>query len=152
MKFPPTSDIRRIRKSLDVTQTALAAQSGVSQSTIAKIERGRISASYETVVKLFTALDDLAAHGPRRDLTAAEVASRDVVTVQIPQSRVATRAHADGRIPTVAGTERRSAVVESPSGNLSCVRTAPHGLSEGHSGGQRHGVVSVSRRSTPVST
>jgi len=91
MKFPPTSDIRRIRKSLDVTQTALAAQSGVSQSTIAKIERGRISASYETVVKLFTALDDLAAHGPRRDLTAAEVASRDVVTVQSTDKiRVAT--------------------------------------------------------------
>ena len=38
MKFPPASDIRRMRKAMDVTQTELAKQSGVSQSTIAKIE------------------------------------------------------------------------------------------------------------------
>ena len=60
MKFPPASDIRRMRKAMDVTQTELAKQSGVSQSTIAKIERGRISASYDTVVKLFETLDEMA--------------------------------------------------------------------------------------------
>ena len=60
MKFPPASDIRRIRKALDITQTELAKESGVSQSTIAKIEKDRISASYETVVKLFETLDEMA--------------------------------------------------------------------------------------------
>ena len=59
MKFPPATDIKRIRKSLDITQTELAVASGVSQSTIAKIERGTMSASYDTVVKLFEALDGL---------------------------------------------------------------------------------------------
>jgi predicted transcriptional regulator len=81
MKFPPASDIRRMRKAMDVTQTELSKQSGVSQSTIAKIERGRISASYETVVKLFETLDDMA-KGGKHDVTAADVASKDVVSVQ----------------------------------------------------------------------
>ena len=59
MKFPPMSDIRKMRKALDVTQSQLAAESGVSQSTIAKIERESIAASYATVVKLFETLDEM---------------------------------------------------------------------------------------------
>lgn len=81
MNFPPASDIKRIRKSLDITQTELAAASGVSQSTIAKIERGRMSASYDTVVKLFETLDGMR-RDEKKDLTAADVASEKVVTVQ----------------------------------------------------------------------
>ncbi len=81
MKFPPATDIKRIRKSLDITQTELAAASGVSQSTIAKIERGTMSASYDTVVKLFEALDGLK-QTENRTLTAADVASDKVVTIQ----------------------------------------------------------------------
>ena len=70
--FPPVSDIKRIRKSLDITQTELAAASGVSQSTIAKIERNKMSASYETVVKLFETLEGMRKN-EKRDLTAADV-------------------------------------------------------------------------------
>lgn len=81
MKFPPATDIRRMRKALDITQTDLARESGVSQSTIAKIERDRISASYDTVVKLFETLNEMA-KGERRDLTASDVASKDIISVQ----------------------------------------------------------------------
>lgn len=81
VKFPPASDIKRIRKSLDITQMELAAASGISQSTIAKIERGTISAGYDTVVRLFETLETMKADS-RRELTAADVASEDVVTVQ----------------------------------------------------------------------
>lgn len=81
MKFPPASDIRRMRKAMDVTQTELARESGISQSTIAKIERDRISASYATVVKLFETLDSMA-KGDKHDVTAADVASKDIVSVQ----------------------------------------------------------------------
>ena len=56
MKFPPISDIRKMRKTLDITQSQLSVESGISQSTIAKIERESISASYATVVKLFETL------------------------------------------------------------------------------------------------
>ena len=81
MRFPPASDIKRIRKSLDVTQMELAAASGISQSTIAKIERGTISASYDTVVKLFETLDTMKSDS-RMEMTAGDVASEDVVTIQ----------------------------------------------------------------------
>lgn len=81
MEFPPATDIRRLRKLLGITQTELAEESGVSQSTIAKIEREKISASYDTVVKLFETLYRMS-KTEKRDHTAAEVASKDLVTVQ----------------------------------------------------------------------
>ena len=74
MKFPPASDIKRIRKSIDVTQMELASSSGISQSTIAKIERGTISASYDTVVRLFETLESMKADS-RKEMTAGDVAS-----------------------------------------------------------------------------
>ena len=70
-----------MRKGADVTQQELAHRSGISQSTIAKVERGRISASYETVVKLFETLDDMS-QDRRKELTAADVSSKSVATVQ----------------------------------------------------------------------
>ena len=81
MKFPPASDIRKVRKGLDVTQAQLASASGISQSTIAKIERSTISASYATIVKLFETLEEMRNMNDR-SMTAADVASKGVVTVQ----------------------------------------------------------------------
>ena len=81
MKFPPASDVRKIRKGLDVTQAQLAVASGISQSTIAKIERSKISASYTTIVKLFETLEEMR-NTSKRDLVAVDVASKDIVTVQ----------------------------------------------------------------------
>jgi predicted transcriptional regulator len=81
MRFPQAEDIRKIRKNLDVTQAQLSKASGVSQSTIAKIERGRISASYDTVVKIFDTLEGMKDEG-RKDITAADLASKGAVTVQ----------------------------------------------------------------------
>jgi len=81
MKFPAASSIRKVRKSLDVTQAQLASASGISQSTIAKIERNNISASYATIVKLFETLEEMG-HTNAKNLTAADVASKSVVTIQ----------------------------------------------------------------------
>jgi Predicted transcriptional regulator with C-terminal CBS domains len=81
MKFPLASDIRKVRKTLDITQAQLASASGISQSTIAKIERNNISASYSTIVKLFETLEDMC-HNDSKNLTAADVASKGVVTIQ----------------------------------------------------------------------
>jgi len=81
MRFPQVSDIRKIRKMLDISQTSLAKESGVSQSTIAKIETGRISASYSTVVSLFETLDRLQ-HDSRKDATASDVYSTNVMSIQ----------------------------------------------------------------------
>lgn len=81
MKFPATSEIKKIRKSLDITQAQLASESGISQSTIAKIEKGTISASYTTVVKLFETLDDMRVN-ERKDVYASDVSSKEIVTIQ----------------------------------------------------------------------
>lgn len=81
MKFPPAKDIRRLRKTLDITQTELAHASGISQSTIAKIESERISASYDIVVKLFETLDRMHQDG-KKEKTASDIASKDVITIQ----------------------------------------------------------------------
>ena len=81
MKFPATSEIKKIRKSLDITQAQLASESGISQSTIAKIEKGTISASYATVVKLFETLDDMRIN-ERKDVYASDVSSKDIVSIQ----------------------------------------------------------------------
>lgn len=106
MNFPPTSDIKRIRKSLDITQMELAEASGVSQSTIAKIERGRMSASYETVVRLFETLDVMRGE-VRKDLTAANVASEKVVTIQstdrVHQASDLMRATGFSQLPVLKG-------------------------------------------------
>ncbi|MCG7844270.1 MAG: CBS domain-containing protein [Methanomassiliicoccales archaeon] len=81
MKFPPETEIKRLRKSLDITQSELARLSGVSQSTIAKLERGSIKGSYEAVTKIFFTLQN-----ESRKLTKAsnamDLATRQIVGVQ----------------------------------------------------------------------
>ncbi len=81
MRFPPASDIRKLRKVLDVTQAELAKRSGISQSAIAKIERENISPSYDTVVKLFETLENMSRNDDNHK-TAVDVASKGVVTIQ----------------------------------------------------------------------
>ncbi|MGN1044569.1 MAG: CBS domain-containing protein [Candidatus Methanomethylophilaceae archaeon] len=80
MKFPPASDIRKRRKMLDITQAELAEASGVSQSTITKVEQGKISASYTTVVKLFETLDMMGES--KKEIPIMDIATKDIVSVQ----------------------------------------------------------------------
>ena len=81
MKFPPTSEIRKRRKLLDITQTELATASGVSQSTITKVESGKISASYDTVVKLFETLE-MMGEQKKNAIPIMDIATKDVVSIQ----------------------------------------------------------------------
>jgi predicted transcriptional regulator len=81
MKFPPATEIRKIRMNMDITQAELAARSGVSQGTIAKIERGKISASYDTVVNLFNTLEAMRLD-IGKDLVASDICSKGLVSIQ----------------------------------------------------------------------
>lgn len=81
MIFPPVAHIKKLRKNLDMTQTDLARESGISQSTIAKIERGSISASYDTVVALFNTLDRMRQQSMKY-VRAADMASKNVIAIQ----------------------------------------------------------------------
>jgi len=59
MTLYEVSDIKSIRKKLDLTQFELAKQSGVSQSLIAKIESNKLDPTYSNVTKIFNALDSM---------------------------------------------------------------------------------------------
>ena len=80
MRFPPATEIRKKRLLLEITQAELAAASGVSQSTITKVEKGKISASYDTVVRLFETLDSMAEK--ERGIDIMDIATKDIVSVQ----------------------------------------------------------------------
>ncbi|MBR6038812.1 MAG: CBS domain-containing protein [Candidatus Methanomethylophilaceae archaeon] len=73
---------------------------------MAKIERGRISASYDTVVKLFETLDEMK-HRGSKEIKAADVASRDVVTVQstdtVHQASEMMRSTGYSQLPVLQG-------------------------------------------------
>ncbi|MCQ2052677.1 MAG: CBS domain-containing protein [archaeon] len=81
MEFPTIAEIKKIRKSLDITQEKLASESGISQSTIAKIEKGTISARYTTIVKLFETLDKMR-FIEKKDFYASDVSSKNIVSIQ----------------------------------------------------------------------
>ena len=81
MNFPPLSDIKKMRKAQGMTQSQLAEHSGVSQSTIAKIESGSISPSYETVVRLFGVIE-MFRNGERTGKCAKDVMSKNIISVQ----------------------------------------------------------------------
>ena len=80
--FPPSSKIKQMRLGIDMTQTELAARSGVSQSTITKIERGTIHGSYEAVSSIFRVLQE-EMDKRRAGRTVKEVATKDVISVQV---------------------------------------------------------------------
>jgi len=86
-QLPDLEEIKPMRKRLDITQRELAAMAGVSQSLIAKIERGAIDPSYENVRKVFKAFDTLMRDRTvdmRRDgtrFTVGDLATRGVVSI-----------------------------------------------------------------------
>jgi predicted transcriptional regulator len=82
MKFPEETDIKRMRKNLDITQAELATISGVSQSTIAKMERGAIKGSYEAVTRIFTVLEE-EMNRRSHSRQAKDVMSEKVISVQV---------------------------------------------------------------------
>ena len=81
MRFPPATEIKRLRHALDITQMQLSSMSGVSQSTIAKIEKGAINGSYESVVRIFDALQG-EMDRRRKGRQAKDVMSRNIISIQ----------------------------------------------------------------------
>jgi predicted transcriptional regulator len=85
MRFPEETDIKKLRKGLDITQAELASMSGVSQSTIAKMERGAIKGSYDSVTKIFDVLDQ-EIERRKQGLKAKDVMTSKVISIQMDDS------------------------------------------------------------------
>ena len=72
------SEIKKIRKSLGLTQTDLAKRADVSQSIIAKIESGRIDPTFTKTKKIFETLNDLE---NKEDIKAEELMNKKIVSM-----------------------------------------------------------------------
>ncbi|MFC7203531.1 CBS domain-containing protein [Haloferax namakaokahaiae] len=78
MELPTPQDLRERRKSLELTQSALADMAGVSQPLIARIEGGDVDPRLSTLRRIVEALDE--AEG--RIVRAADIMHTKVVSVQ----------------------------------------------------------------------
>ncbi|TLZ51722.1 MAG: CBS domain-containing protein [Methanobacteriota archaeon] len=104
--LPDLGEIPRLRRALGLSQTELASLTGVSQSAIAKIERGQTSPSYQIAKKI---LDRLDAERKRNEpgATVTDVRTRKVVSVgpAVPlETAVADmRRHKFSQLPVIDG-------------------------------------------------
>ena len=81
--LPPLVEIGRRRKLLELSQKQLATLSGVSQSMIAKIERGRINPSYLKTKSIFDTLEGLER---RNELKAKDLSHPKIMRIQARDS------------------------------------------------------------------
>jgi len=91
-QLPDLDKIRQMRKRLNLSQRELAGLAGVSQSLIAKIERGTIDPSYSNVRKILIAFEEVIrrrkVEGVRSgaQLTVGDLATRGVIFVTPDQT------------------------------------------------------------------
>jgi predicted transcriptional regulator len=76
MNYYELSEIKKVRKNLDMTQTDLANAAGVSQSLIAKIESKKIDPTYSNTQKIFKTLDSLQ---QKEELKAKDIMQTKIV-------------------------------------------------------------------------
>jgi predicted transcriptional regulator len=115
MKFPDETEIKKLRKSLDITQAVLAQMSGVSQSTIAKMERGSIKGSYDAVVKIFEVLNEEMSKR-REGMHAKDVASMNIVSIQsnekVKRATEVMRESGYSQLPVFSGVQHVGSISE----------------------------------------
>jgi predicted transcriptional regulator len=112
--IPEIDEVRLLRRQLGLTQQELARMAGVSQSLVAKIERGLVQPSYANVKRLVEALEG---ERTRRHpaVTAGQTCSKNIVWAEASETvrEVANlmRRHGYSQIPV----RRRNLVVGSVS-------------------------------------
>jgi len=72
-------DIGKVRKRLGLTQTELSRSAGVSQSLLAKLERGTVEVSYSKAMAIFQALENVE---KKEQLTAKDLMATRIVTIK----------------------------------------------------------------------
>ena len=72
------SEIKKIRKSLGLTQSDLAKRSNISQSLIAKIESGKIDPTFTKTKRIFETLNDME---NKEEIKAEELMTQKIISV-----------------------------------------------------------------------
>ncbi len=78
--LPSIEELRKMRKNLGISQKELAKISGVSQSYIARLEKGSINPTYDKVRKIFEFLNKTGQKATSIDITAEKIMSDSVIT------------------------------------------------------------------------
>ncbi len=76
------SQLRKIRKHLDLTQHAFAKETGISQSMVAKIEAGRLDPTYSKVKQIEEAILRLM---KKEEKQAKEIMTKEIISVSLNQ-------------------------------------------------------------------
>ncbi len=97
------SEIRKLRKSLDMTQKDLAKKAGVSQSLIAKAEAGAIDPTYSNVQKIFNALNNFA---KKDDIKVKDIINRNIISIlpsaKISEAIILMKKHEISQLPVIS--------------------------------------------------
>lgn len=78
--LPSIEDLRKMRKNLGISQKELAKVSGVSQSYIARLEKGSINPAYDKVRKIFEYLNRSGQKAKNIDLTVDSIMTKNPAT------------------------------------------------------------------------
>ncbi len=78
--LPSVKDISKMRKSLGISQKEMATVCGVSQSYIARLEKGDINPTYENIRKIYNYLQTHTRKTDQLDLEAQKIMTTNVVT------------------------------------------------------------------------
>lgn len=84
--LPSVKDISKMRKSLGISQKEVATVCGVSQSYIARLEKGDINPTYENIRKIYNYLQTHTKKTDQLDLEAKEIMTTNVVTCRATDS------------------------------------------------------------------
>jgi predicted transcriptional regulator len=86
--LPTIPEIRKMRKNLGISQKELAGRTGVSQSYIARLEKGEINPTYEKVRKIYEVLNQSGMRATSIDMNVSKIMSPTVVVISSSESVV----------------------------------------------------------------
>jgi len=78
--LPSIEELRKMRKNLGISQKELAKVSGVSQSYIARLEKGSINPAYDKIRKIFDYLNRSGQRAKNMDLTVESIMTKNLIT------------------------------------------------------------------------
>jgi predicted transcriptional regulator len=108
--LPSIEELRKMRKSLGISQKELARISGVSQSYIARLEKGEINPAYDKVRKIFEYLNSSGNRARDIDIKAELIMTKDVDTCEMNDSIISAlnkmREKGYSQLPVVTSDKR----------------------------------------------
>lgn len=88
--LPSIEELRKMRKNLGISQKELAKISGVSQSYIARLEKGDINPTYENIRKIYNYLQSHSKKADQMDIEVSKIMTTNVVVCQATDSIITT--------------------------------------------------------------